>query len=322
MWRIIGLVLALIAPGLMSQASASDDYPSKPVRIIVPYAAGGPADILARLIGQKMSDDLGQQFIVDNRPGAGGSIGATQVARSPADGYTLLVAPVGVIAINPWIYANLSYDPLRDFEPVTLLAKSPFVLAVNPALPIKTLADFVAYAKKNPGHVKVANPGTGTGQHLTSVYFAAEAGIETVQVPYRGSAPGTNDLLAGTVDAQFDLAPLLPHIAAGKLRAIAVTADHRLPSLPNVPTIAESGFPKFEMEAWNSLVAPAGTPKAIVDKLQQAVAKAVSDPSVRGKLTGQGYEPGGGKAEATRTFFKAELDKYKPVVKAANVPVN
>lgn len=322
MWRIIGLVLALLAPGLMSQAAASDDYPSKPVRIIVPYAAGGPADILARLIGQKMSDDLGQQFIIDNRPGAGGSIGATQVARSPADGYTLLVAPVGVIAINPWIYANLSYDPLRDFEPVTLLAKSPFVLAVNPALPINTLADFVAYAKKNPGHVKVANPGTGTGQHLSSVYFAAEAGIETVQVPYRGSAPGTNDLLAGTVDAQFDLAPLLPHIAAGKLRAIAVTSDHRMPSLPNVPTIAESGYPTFAMEAWNSLVAPAGTPKAIVDKLQQAVAKAVSDPGVRGKLTGQGYEPGGGTAAATRAFFKAELDKYKPVVKAANVPVN
>ncbi len=317
MLRLLAAVLLVVSQAFASLAFASDDYPSRTVRIIVPYAAGGPADILARLVGQKLSEQFGQQFIIDNRPGAAGSIGSGQAARSAADGYTLLVAPVGVIAINPWIYPNLPYDALRDFDAITLLAKSPFLLAVNPKVPANSLSEFVAHAKKSPGQVKIANPGIGTGQHLSAVSFSSVAEIDTVQVPYRGSAPGTNDLLAGTVDAQFDLAPLLPHVTAGKLRPIAVTSAERMASLPNVPTIAESGFPNFEMVAWNSLVVPAGTPRPVIDKLQAAIKQALASPDIRDKLNAQGYIAGGQSADETKAFFKSEFDKYGPVVKAA-----
>jgi tripartite-type tricarboxylate transporter receptor subunit TctC len=322
MLKAMAAVLLVASQAMISSAAMSDDYPSKMVRIVVPYAAGGPADILARLIGQKLSEQLGQQFIIDNRPGAAGSIGAGQVARSPADGYTLLVAPIGVIAINPSMYSTLPYDAERDFDAITLLAKSPFLLAVNPNLPAKSLSEFVAYAKSKPGEVKVANPGIGTGQHLTSMNFSMVAGIDTVQVPYRGSAPGTTDLLAGTVDAQFDLAPLLPYVAAGKLRPLAVTSAQRLPSLPDVPTVAESGYPQFEMEAWNSLVAPAGTPRPIIDKLQAAVAAALSGTELRDKLLEQGYIPGGQSPDVTQAFFKNEAGKYGPLVKKSGVVIN
>ena len=224
--------------------------------------------------------------------------------------------------MNPWIYQNLPYDALRDFDAVTLLAKSPFLLAVNPKVPAKSLSEFVAHSKSMPGQVKIANPGIGTGQHLTAVYFSSIAGIDTIQVPYRGSAPGTTDLLAGTVDAQFDLAPLMPYVTSGQLRPIAVTSTKRIPSLPDVPTVAEAGFPDFEMEAWNSLVAPAGTPRPILDKLRAAVVKALASPDLRDKLASQGYSPGGQSSDETKAFFKSELEKYAPVIKKANVPLN
>lgn len=315
------LVNAVILAALACAAPAlAADYPDRPVRVVVPYAAGGPADILARLIGQRLGARLGQQLVIENKPGAGGGIGAAQVARSPADGYTLLVAPVGVMAINPWIYSNLGYDPLRDFQPVTLLAKSPFLLTVNPNVPARSVAEFVAYAKANPGKVKIANAGIGTGQHLAAVYFSTVAGINTVQVPYRGSALGTNDLLAGTVDAQFDLAPLLPHIAAGKLRPLGATSPKRIASMPDIPTIAESGFAGFEMEAWNGLVAPAGTPRVIVDKLQKEIAAVLAEPDLSKQLRDQGYEPGGNTADEFAAFARKELEKYRGIAKDAQVP--
>jgi len=313
--------LALALACFVTPALAQSDYPNRVVRVVVPYAAGGPADILARLVGQRLSDRLGQQFVIENKPGAGGSIGAGQVARNtPADGYTLMMAPVGIMAINPWINASLPYDPVRDFQPITLIAKSPFVLAVNPGVPAHSVAEFVAYGKTAPGKIKIANPGIGTGQHLAAVYFSNVAGIESVQVPYRGSALGTTDLLAGVVDAQFDLAPLLPYIEAGKLRPLAVTAPQRLASMPNVPTIAESGFPGFEIEAWNGLVAPAGTPMPIVRKLQQAIAEILASNEMQSNLRGQGYEPGGKSPEEFGAFIASELEKYRDIVRVAKLP--
>ena len=322
-----GAMLALAAAGMLtlaparaqSPAGGAPDFPSRPVRLIVPYAPGGAADVLGRMIGQKLAERWGQQVLVDNRPGAGGGIGAQAGAKAPADGYTLTVTPVGIMAVNPWVYAKLPYDPQRDFQPVTLIASSPFVLAVNPKLPVTTLREFIEHARANPGKLSVGNPGSGTGQHLGGEYLASSAGIRLVHVPYKGSAPATTDLLGGVIDAQFDLITLLPHVKAGKLRALGVSSSRRMAALPEVPTLAEAGLPGFSVVAWNGVVAPAGTPMPVVEKIQKDIAQALAQRDVQDSLAAQGYEPGGQSPAEFAAFIRAELDKYGRIVKSAGI---
>ncbi len=313
---LLALACVLVSPCAFAQQG---DFPSRPVRLIVPYPPGGAADVLGRLVGQKLSERWGQQVIIDNRPGAGGGIGAQAGAKAPADGYTLTVTPVGIMAVNPWVYAKLPYDPLRDFQPVTLIASSPFVLTVNPKVPANTFKEFVEYARANPGKVSVGNPGSGTGQHLGGEYLATSAGIQLVHVPYKGSAPATTDLLGGVIDAQFDLITLLPHVKAGKLRALGVSSSKRMKALPEVPTIAESGLAGFEVVAWNGIVAPAGTPMALVEKIQRDVAQVLALRDVQDWLVAQGYEPGGQTPAEFGAFIRSELEKYGRIVKAAGI---
>ncbi len=313
---LLALACVLVSPCAFAQQG---EFPSRPVRLIVPYPPGGAADVLGRLVGQKLSERWGQQVIIDNRPGAGGGIGAQAGAKAPADGYTLTVTPVGIMAVNPWVYAKLPYDPLRDFQPVTLIASSPFVLTVNPKVPANTFKEFVEYARANPGKVSVGNPGSGTGQHLGGEYLATSAGIQLVHVPYKGSAPATTDLLGGVIDAQFDLITLLPHVKTGKLRALGVSSSKRMKALPEVPTIAESGLAGFEVVAWNGIVAPAGTSMALVEKIQRDVAQVLALRDVQDWLVAQGYEPGGQTPAEFGAFIRSELEKYGRIVKAAGI---
>ena len=315
-------VLALLGPiPALAQSSVSGaaDFPARPVRLIVPYPPGGAADVLGRMIGQKLAERWGQQVLIDNRPGAGGGIGAQAGAKAPPDGHTLTVTPVGIMAVNPWVYAKLPYDPLRDFQPVTLIASSPFVLAVHPKLPVNTLKEFIDYARSNPGKLSVGNPGSGTGQHLGGEYLASSAGVQLVHVPYKGSAPATTDLLGGVIDAQFDLITLLPHVKAGKLRALGVSSAKRMKALPDVPTIAESGLAGFQVVAWNGIVAPAGTPIALAEKIQKDVAQVLGQRDVLDTLTAQGYEPGGQSPAEFAAFIRSELEKYGKIVKTAGI---
>src|SRR5271166_4588940 len=248
------IVLAVIAAGAGAQT-----YPTKPIRLVVPFPAGGTTDILAREVGQRLSVSLGQSVIVDNRPGAAGNIGSELVAKSAPDGYTLLMATVGTHAINPSLYARMPYDHVKDFTPVVLVAGVPNVLEVTPSLPVYTVADLIKLAKEKPGQINFASSGSGTSIHLSGELFKTMAGVDMTHVPYKGSAAAITDLIGGQVQVMFDNLPSsLPQIKAGKLRAIAVTSAQRAPALPDVPTIAESGLPGFEATSWFGVVAPAG----------------------------------------------------------------
>src|SRR5438552_13835540 len=255
--------LAALRTVCVSGASAQT-YPTRPIRLVVPFPAGGTTDILAREVGQRLSMTLGQPVVIDNRPGAAGNIGADLVAKSAPDGYTLLMGTVGTHAINASLYAKMPYDHVKDFAPIILVAGVPNVLVVNPSLPVNSVQELIAYAKANPGKLNFASSGPGTSIHLSGELFKVMAGVQMTHVPYKGSAPALQDLLGGQVQLMFDnLPPSLPHIKAGKLRALAVTSVARSPALPDVPTIAESGLPGFEASSWFGILVPAGTPSAI-----------------------------------------------------------
>ncbi|HEY6864495.1 MAG TPA: tripartite tricarboxylate transporter substrate binding protein [Burkholderiales bacterium] len=312
---IAAAVLALAA----ADAGAQSAYPSKPVRFIVPSSAGGGTDIIARAISQKLSEALGQQFVVDNRPGAGQMIGIELAARSPADGHTILMT-ASTLAINPIMYKKVTYDPVRDFAPITQAASLPNVLVVHPSLPVKSLAELIALAKREPGRIAYASAGIGTSPHMSVALLEHLAGIEMVHVPYKGTGPGVIDVLAGQVKVMTpNVLTALPHIKSGKLRALAVTSGKRSDALPDVPTIAEAGVPGYESVQWYGVLAPAGTPREIVQRLYTEIAKSLRAGDVRERLAADGAEPVGSTPEQFAAFIRAEIDKWAKLAKAAGI---
>ena len=316
------------AMALPASAFAQGAWPTKPVRIVVPFAPGGTTDILARTIAPELSKALGQSFVVDNRAGAGGNIGAEVVAKSPGDGYTLLMGTVGTHGINQSLYSKLPYDPFKDFVPVTLVAGVPNVMVMGTKraqeLGIASVADFVRVAKARPGRLNMASSGNGTSIHLAGELFKSRTGIFMTHIPYRGSGPALTDLLAGNMDVMFDNLPsAMPHIQAGTLKAFAVTSSVRSQALPDVPTVAEAGsLPGFEASSWFGLLAPAGTPSDIVNRLQQETAKALNAPAVKERLNAQGAIPSGNTPAQFAALIEAETKKWAAVVKASGAKVD
>jgi len=314
----VGAVLALLATGAWGQA-----YPAKPIRLVVPFPAGGTTDILARAVGQKLTEAWGQPVVVDNRPGAGGNIGAELVAKAASDGYTLLMGTVGTHAINASLYAKMPYDHIKDFAPVILVAGVPNVLVVNPAVPVNSVQELIAYAKANPGRLNFASSGSGTSIHLSGELFKVMAGVQMTHIPYKGSAPALQDLIGGQVQLMFDNLPsALPQIKGGKLRALAVTSAARAAALPDVPTVAEAGLPGFEASSWFGVLAPAGTPVAIIARLNAEIAKWLASPEAREKLASQGANAAGGSPEDFAKHIAAETAKWQKVVKESGAKVD
>jgi tripartite-type tricarboxylate transporter receptor subunit TctC len=320
---IIAASLAALALGAFTlPAVAQDKWPSKPITYVVPFPAGGTTDILARLIAQKLGPALGTTIVVDNRPGAGGNIGSQLVAKAAPDGYTIMGGTISSHAINASLY-KLPYDPLKSFAPITLIGTNPNVLVTNPNSPLKSVKDVIAASKSKPGSLSFASAGNGTSQHLSAELFKTMAGIDMLHVPYKGSAPAIQDVIGGQVPLMFDTTVVAgPFIESGKVRALAVTSAKRLPSLPNVPTMAEAGVPGYEVVSWQAMFAPAGTPPAIVERLHAEVAKILKQPDVQERLAKLGVEPSGMPPQQFAAFQASEIAKWAKVVKAANVKVD
>jgi len=295
-------------------------YPEKPVRIIVPFSPGGGSDIVARAIAPALSPALGQPVVVDNRPGADGAIGAFMVAKAPADGHMLLVGTTGPMVISPALKAKMPYDTLRDFAPVTQLITQPIALVVHPSLPVNTVAQFIALAKARPGELNYGSAGIGNGTHLAAEIFKSITGVSMVHVPYKGTAPAVTDLVGGHVQVIFSsISVMLPQINAGKLKALAVGGEKRMPMLPNVPTMVEAGVRGFDASSWYGLFAPAGTPTGVVTRLNGEVAKILRGAEIRDLLLAQGASPVGNTPEEFTSHIKAELVKWREAVRAAGV---
>src|SRR5450432_3992250 len=309
-----GGLASLIAPRAIAQGA----YPSRNIKMIVPYPAGGTTDFLGRLVAEQLKSGLGATVIVENKPGAATTLGAEQVARSEPDGYTLLMATSTTLAINKTLYKKLPYDPVRDFTPIALVAGVPFALIVNPAMPPKTLAEFIVYAKSNPG-LAYGSAGNGSPQHLGAEMLKTAAGIDIRHVPYRGSVPAMLDVIAGHIPFMMvDLQPALQQIREGKVRCLGVTTLMRIAAAPEIPTLAESGLPGFELVAWQGVVAPAGLPRAIVDQLAAQIAKLMADPATRDKLTTISLEPlSGSTPDSFASFLKAEIERWAGIVKSS-----
>ncbi len=328
--RHILLASAALPLLTVTTARAQSAWPSKPVRIVVPFAAGGTTDILARAMAPELQRVFGQPFIVDNKPGAGGNSGAAEVAKSPADGYTLLMGTVGTHAINPALYPKMPYDHIKDFAPVTLVAGVPNVVVMNPASAqkygVNTIADLVRAARANPGKLNVASSGNGTSIHLSAELFKSMTGTFMLHLPYRGSGPALIDLMSGSVDLMFDNLPsALPHIRSGKLKALAVTSGQRSGALPEVPTVSEAGgllLKNYEASSWFGFLAPAGTPAEVVNRIQQECAKALATPTIKERMLSQGAIPSGMTPAAFTTFIAAETKKWAQVVKASGAKVD
>ena len=316
LWKLGSLVLIISA-----QCSAwADNYPSKPINFIVPYGAGGGADSRSRQIAQKMSVLLKQPIIVDNKPGAGGNIGTEYIARAAPDGYTIGMGNFAPMAVNKTLFANLRYDPETDLTPIILIEKGPLVLVVNPNSPYKTVQDIVAAAKAKPGSLTFSSGGIGGSHQLSAELFQQNAGIEMIHVPYKSGSAGLTDLMAGNVTMMFDqMYSAMPSIKADKLRPIAITSKKRSPLLPDVPSFTEAGYPKVVVLNWQGLIAPKGTPKAIIDKLNAAANEALKDPQLRELMLSQGNEIGGGSPADFAALIKSESAKWSAVVKLANI---
>jgi tripartite-type tricarboxylate transporter receptor subunit TctC len=306
----LGIALAGTAP------LAAQTYPARPIKVIVPFPPGGPTDVLARIVADKLTAALGQPVVIDNRPGgAGGTVGIKAAAAAEPDGYTLLLSNVGTLTITPAIYKTLDADPLKTLAPIVLVATSPQILVVHPSVPVTSLQELAAYAKANPGKISYASPGHGTQPHLLGEMFKSMAGADVVHVPYRGSAPAITDALAGQVQMYFETTTvMLPHIQAGKLRAVAVAGDARAPRLPSVPTTLESGFPKLRATLWSGMMAPAGTPRDVVEKLNAAMNDILKSEDMKASLTKLGADPKGGSVQYFTEFFAAEVRKWAGVV--------
>ncbi len=311
--------LGFMAVGVVfSIGVQAQPYPNKPIRFVVPYPAGGPLDTVARLLGQKVSESAKQPVIVDNKPGAGGNIGADAVAKAPADGYTILMGAVATHAINPTLYASMPYDAMKDFTPVTQVASTPNVLVVNPAVPASSVREFIAYAKANPGKLNFGSGSTGSAGHLAGELFKTMADVDMVHVPYKGAAPAMTDLIGGQIQLMFDnLASSLAQVRAGKVKALAVTTAKRSVLAPGLPTIAESGLPGFDISTWFGVFVPAGTPRDVVERLHMEFTKALAMPDIRERMLVLGAEPAASRPEEFAAYIRAEADKYARVIKAS-----
>jgi len=310
------LAVAACAPAL---ASAADPWPSKPIRLVVPFTPGGSTDILGRAIGAKLQEALGQPVVIENKPGAGGSIGATEVARAAGDGYTLLMGHIGTLAVNPSLYPNLPYDPRKSFVAVALVARVPNVLVVNPQVPAKDVAELIALAKARPGQLRYASGGNGSAAHLAMEYFKLRAGVDIQHIPYKGTAPAVTDVLGGQVETTMTGVPAVAaHVKAGKLRALGVSGSGAVAALPGVPTIAAT-IPDFEAIQWYGVVAPAGTPAAIVDRLNAEINRALGTPELRARLEAEGADAAPGTPASFGTLIASEIARWKPVVERAGM---
>src|SRR4051812_4184573 len=310
----------VVAALAFATASSQAAYPEKPIRIVVAYTPAGATDILARTVGQKMTEAWGQPVIIDNRPGANGNIGSEYAAKATPDGYTLLMVTAGTHGINPSLYRKLGFDAVKDFEAVSLVAMVPNVFVVNNAVPAKDLKEFIAYVKANPGKFNYGSPGNGSTAHLSMELFKSMTGLQIQHIPYKGSAGVLGDLIGGQIIATMDnMPPYVPQVKAGKIRAVAVSPTRRSPALPDVPTVAEAGVPGYDSGAWFGLVAPAHTPKDIVNKLSRETARILKLPDVSARLSDLGAEPVGGTPEQFSAHIKSEIAKWAKVIKDANV---
>jgi tripartite-type tricarboxylate transporter receptor subunit TctC len=311
--------IALALPAARAQA----DYPGKPIRVVVTFPPGGSADAVVRMLLPRLNERLGQQVLVDNRPGAGGNIGLSLVAKAPADGYTLGVGAAGALAANASLYAQMPFDVARDFRPVTLLAAIPFVIVGHPSVGVATQRELVALAKAQPARLSIAHGGNGTAMHLSSQLFQQMADVKLTEVPYKGSGPAALDVLAGQLPlAVVDLPAALAHIRAGKLIAFAVTSPQRLPQLPDVPTVAEAGLPGYDSTGWFGLVAPAGTPDTIIERLNAEFGAALNDPAIVAAMRAQGVEPAPSSTAAFAAYIRSETAKWAGVVRKAHIKLD
>jgi tripartite-type tricarboxylate transporter receptor subunit TctC len=322
-WSARALLLGVLG-AVAGHAAAQPAYPARSIRFIVPYPPGSGTDIVARMLGQKLTEAWGQQVLVDNRPGAGAIIGVDAVAKAAPDGYTIGIADNGPLAINPALYPKLPYNPARDFAPVTLVANLPFILVVHPGVPANNVAELLALAKARPGRINYASVGNGSAVHLATELLKTRAGIDLVHVPYKGSAPALNGVLSGEASLMFvNLLSSLPLVKAGKLRALATGTPKRLAALPELPTVAEAGVPGYEYQAWFGVVAPAGTPRPIVERLNQELRRVIAMPEIRDRMISQGgLEPVGGTAESFAAMIPTEIEYWGRVVRETGARVD
>ena len=319
--RRAALALALALSGASGAVWAAD-YPAKPIKIVVPYAPGGGADSVARIVAKKVGENVGQAIVIENKGGAGAILGTDQVAKAEPDGYTLLLGQSGPISINPAVYKSLPYDPVKDLAPISMTTAYPYVLVVNSELPAKTLHELVALAKSKPDSMNYGSTGVGAANHLVAELFSSKTGVKMTHVPYRGTALAVGDLLAGQLTMVFaDPISALPHIKSGKLRALAVTSLERSPVAPEVPTVAESGYAGFEALAWHGILAPARTPPAVIRKLNEEIVKALKDPATRDLLVNQAMQIVGSTPEEFAAFIQKDIATWKAVAAAAKVAV-
>jgi tripartite-type tricarboxylate transporter receptor subunit TctC len=319
---VLGCALAVLAPGLVPEVAAQG-FPAKPAKLVIPFPPGGSLDNIGRLLAQKLSEAWGQQVVIENKPGAGGNIGADAVAKSPADGYTVVMGALSTHAVNPSLYATMPYDAVRDFAPISNVAITPNVLIVNAKSPITSLKDLIAYAKANPGKTNFGSGSNGSAGHLAGELFKIETGTDVMHIPYKGGAPALQALLAGDTQFMFDnLANAMAQVKGGTVRAIAVTTAQRSKLAPELPTMAEAGMPGFDISTWFGLLAPAGTPPDVIARWNVEVVKALNSPDVREKMIAQGAEPAPTTPAEFAAFIARERDKYARIVKASGAKVD
>jgi len=318
--RVTTLLFAILS---IAFPAAAQQYPVRPIRMIIGFPPGGGTDIVGRIVGQRLSEVLGQQILPDNRGGASGQIAAELTAKAPPDGYTVMMAHIAAISILPSLYPKMPYDAARDFAPITLVAIGPNLLVVHPSVPVKSVKELVAFAKARPGQLHYASPGAGTVQHLAAELFKLQARVDMLHVPYKGSGQSIVDLIAGHVQLNFDsVPPVLPHVRSGRLRALAVTSEKRFSILPDIPTVTEGGVPGFDMSTWWGLVAPAAVSKDIVARLQAETVKVLREPGVKEKIAFAGADTVGNTADEFGAFIRAERAKYARIVKDANIKLD
>jgi tripartite-type tricarboxylate transporter receptor subunit TctC len=317
------VLMSGILCGLLASAATGQDYPQKPIRLIIPFAPGGSNDIIGRLLAARLTETLGQQVIPDNRAGAGGSIGAELAAKSPPDGYTLVIGHIGTLSVNPTLYKKLAYNPVTDFAPISTIAKVANIMVVHPSVPAKSVQELIALAKRRPGTLTYGSGGTGGAGHLATEYFKLMAKVDITHVPYKGTGPALVDLIAGQTQLVFAGAPgIVGHMKANRLRALGVSTARRLAVFPDVPTIAEAGVPGYEATQWYGLLAPAGTPAPIVDKLNREIASWVQTKALQERLVADGSEPFTTKPDEFLAFIKSEIARWAPVIQSAHISVN
>jgi tripartite-type tricarboxylate transporter receptor subunit TctC len=322
-WISFGLVALFGSLTTLSAFAQAADYPSKPIKIVVTFPPGGSADAIIRILSTRLNDKLGQALVIDNRPGAGGNIGLSVVAKAAPDGYVLGVGAAGGLTANSSLYPQMPFDVAKDFQPITMLAAIPFVLVGHPSVPADNMQQLIAYAKSQPGKVSIGHGGNGTAMHLSTALFTQMTDLKMIEVPYRGSGPAAMDTLSGQIQLSItDLAAALPHIKAGKLKAFAVTSPKRLNNLPEVPTLAESGLTGYDSTGWFGLVAPAGTPAAIIQRLHTEFTAALNDEAIKTQMRQSGMEPVATSMEGLDTYIKSETQKWAKVIRQANIKLN